>query len=397
MLGIVKCPYCGNRDVDCFVGDNEHQIAFHPESPDDVSVDLVCPDCSLSVDGTIIFLPPDLPRKYISRIQVEYDENRGVPLSFSTEEMKPGEKVEVINTNAFVRLCGRHLPAEVTVYSKPFGLYLVEICDGECMIEAQPHLEADGSKNWSTPEWYLIGTVPKHIETGWEEKESLPKTELVEKGEGEQFFAGIQKLREGWGAKDPLFLKGEEADRRLTELRKLIASWRGTTFVPPFGRSRVRTTQEKIQQPTNYNFLAFYILSNLEPRLRYFVFLMLYSMYSERYGKKKWWDAIIPSDIVTQVEKAREHDQQNPLSIKKDNIHPICYATFAHLRVIIEKRWDDFKEVFHHKHVILGDLEKLEYFRNTIAHNRPMKEKEYHLFREITSRILGIISELKKN
>ena len=104
----------------------------------------------------------------------------------------------------------------------------------------------------------------------------------------------------------------------------------------------------------------------------------------------------MPKDLVEQARTVQEAHKRNPLFTQAKVFHPICYTTFAHLRIIIDRRWEDFKDTLAHKDAILGDLQKLEYFRNAVAHNRPIQEKEYRVLAEISSRFMYVLKEAKQ-
>ena len=306
ILGFARCEDCGKRDLD-LVFNSGDAIPLTPEALNAEFSDIVCPECCGGVDATIIILPPHLSTKYLERIQVEYDEIRETPLSFFSEEIDSKKKVEILRTKIFVKLPSQHIPGDIAISSKPFGIYIVEIREGDCMIEARPHIEADGNKNWNTPEWYLVGTEP-------------------------------------------------------SEFRK------------PFQKSLIESRPSVIAEPTNYNFKAYSLLYRLEPNLRKFIFQVFRDKYSEEHGEK-WWDAIIPEEIRSQVNQVKEKDSKNPYSQK--NLHPVLYATLSHLRDIFDKKWDDFKDLLPNKMILLGDLKKLEYLRNSVAHNRPINKEHY--------------------
>ncbi len=325
IVGFSTCEMCGKRELD--VVDSEGNGM--PLTPKDLTkeFDIVCPECCESINTTIIILPPDLPKKYLTRIQVEYDETQETPLSFSSEEMNTKKKVEILRTKIFVRLPNRHVPENVTFSTKPFGIYIVEIQDGDCMIEAQPHIEADGTENWNTPEWYLMDA-------------NLPSIKM----------------------------------------------------------GKVETNKKSIldfSQPTNYNFKAYRLLNRLEPELREFIFFVFNSKYQTIHGKK-WWKAVIPKDVIEQIEKAMQTDKQNPLFTESEELHPICYTTFAHFSRIIDYKWEDFKDILYNKKMVLGDLKGLEFLRNMVAHNRSMQEKHYRLMEEVASRFYKALRKYKK-
>lgn len=338
ILGFSKCPRCANREL--YFGDSQasylelfappflrkrwYMICAKPDDPEH--------GCEEDVDTTLILLPGELPKKVIQRIDVEYDQDLEKPLKFSLN--KGGQIwLEICKVKALVRLADRHFPDEDTSLSvSPFGIYIVEVENGDCMIEAQPHVEADGTKDWNTTEWYLIGMEPCYRD------------------------------KEG-------------------------------RFVMPTDGS-LTLADGAIPGPTNYNYKAYQIFFRLEPQLRYLVSSVLESKYKQDHGGK-WWEAIMPKDIVEQAGKARQDDLQNPLLIFKE-LHPICYTSFAHLRVIIDKKWEDFRDILLHKNVILADLQKLEFFRNTIAHNRPIEKKEYRELEYISSKFRGVLIKAKK-
>lgn len=344
ILGFAKCQHCGNREI--YFGDSKaayielfapwelknrwYMICAKPDEPEH--------GCEEDVDATLVLLPSQLPKKFIRRIGVEYDADLGKPLSFSLNE---GDKnsIEVNRIKAFVKLPDRHFAEDISLSNNPFGIYIVEVANGDCMIEAQPHIEADDTKNWNTPEWYLIDIEP-----------------------------GCKFAEDG---KTPI------------------------RFTSPRNGPSIPSPRKEICEPTNYNFKAYQILFRLEPRLRYFIFSVFRSKYSQKHGEK-WWEAIIPSYVINQAKEARER-QQNPFLTETEKFHPLCYTTFAHLRVIIKEKWEDFKNILPNKNTILGDLWRLEYFRNEVAHNRPIKEKEYHALENISSSFQGTLRKLMKD
>jgi hypothetical protein len=126
---------------------------------------------------------------------------------------------------------------------------------------------------------------------------------------------------------------------------------------------------------SEYNFKGFCYLARIETILRAFIINVLEMKYKETNGEN-WWEAIIPQDIKDYINKIREKEMKNPF--RKDNLHSILFTTFSQLGDIIEKRWDDFKNVLPDKQSVLGYLKNLEYIRNSIAHNRPIDKNDFN-------------------
>lgn len=88
--------------------------------------------------------------------------------------------------------------------------------------------------------------------------------------------------------------------------------------------------------------------------------------------------------------ETRKIVEQKRLNGKKLEDRLLYYSDFYDLKVIIDKNWNVFKDVFLSKKEIDYQLEQLESYRNPNAHNRDLLEHQKFLLR-------GIVGEIKSN
>jgi hypothetical protein len=116
---------------------------------------------------------------------------------------------------------------------------------------------------------------------------------------------------------------------------------------------------------------AYTILYLLENQLRLFIRDKL----SKKYGNE-WWEKCVSLKTRQNCEDRKKKEIDSPWHEVEES-HLLFYTTFEELQGIIQKNWDIFKPYFKDQHMIIGRLSELEIPRNTIAHNRTLKNTEF--------------------
>ena len=112
---------------------------------------------------------------------------------------------------------------------------------------------------------------------------------------------------------------------------------------------------------------VYYVLENL---LR-----IVISKTMEKAHGKDWWSRHAPSDVVRDVAGRRDKENKAPWHGKRGATE-IYYSDFGDLRAIIEKNWNDFKDLFPSRPWITQRLDELEHPRNVMAHHNPVSKED---------------------
>jgi len=115
---------------------------------------------------------------------------------------------------------------------------------------------------------------------------------------------------------------------------------------------------------------AYTILHLLENQLRKFIMEKLQVKYSY-----DWWEKGVSSKIRDNCTDRKKKELESPWHEVEES-HLLFYTTFEELQGIIQKNWDVFQPFFKDQAAVIGRLTELEIPRNTIAHNRILKETE---------------------
>jgi hypothetical protein len=84
-----------------------------------------------------------------------------------------------------------------------------------------------------------------------------------------------------------------------------------------------------------------------------------------------WWDIRVKKEVKEKVTDRKNKEHKQPWHGKRGQ-HEIFYSDFGDLRAIIEKNWDDFKDLFPTRSWITQKLDELENPRNILAHHNPV-------------------------
>lgn len=131
------------------------------------------------------------------------------------------------------------------------------------------------------------------------------------------------------------------------------------------------------------NLKAYEVLFSLENSLRNFIISALYT----NYGKK--WKNYLPKDKRWSEAEARQKTERRDPYLGQPRFPILAYCHFTDLRELIEHNWELFKGYFGPKEKFANTYARLEEFRNTIAHNRPLS---HHNFQEL-ERIRGALTK----
>lgn len=97
----------------------------------------------------------------------------------------------------------------------------------------------------------------------------------------------------------------------------------------------------------------------------------------KKYGKN-WWDTrfkLRHSTIDNKVSGKMNDERQNRWASKR-GIHKIYYTELDDLRIIIEDDWPVFKVIHSRKSWVIEHIMQLNYSRNIIAHNNPLRKRD---------------------
>ncbi len=86
------------------------------------------------------------------------------------------------------------------------------------------------------------------------------------------------------------------------------------------------------------------------------------------------WTTLIQKGIIKKWEKRADKEIRSHQSLGSNKL--IDYSDFCDIKLIIQKNWDEFSEIFDNQVVIIGKFDELELIRNTIAHNRELSLQE---------------------
>jgi hypothetical protein len=110
-----------------------------------------------------------------------------------------------------------------------------------------------------------------------------------------------------------------------------------------------------------------------------------------------WYLKLEPArDVVKKMREART-DQLRNRHIQFIAYHPIYYTDFPDLRKLFESRlvWPRFERYLWGKEAFLGDLEKLEPIRNSIAHHRPVPHSTVEIIAPVWNMLKNRLGEEK--
>lgn len=88
-------------------------------------------------------------------------------------------------------------------------------------------------------------------------------------------------------------------------------------------------------------------------------------------GSSKWWKAVVPNTLQEQVLEVESRRRQSAwFELPTDE--PIYFTTLGQLRDLLAADWSTLGKDLGPKEVLLGAIRKVEFYRNELAHCRPL-------------------------
>ena len=177
------------------------------------------------------------------------------------------------------------------------------------------------------------------------------------------------------------------------ELNPMIADWYlvevdDTMRETLQGRSGAATgsTQNGDGTPADEGLLsnafAYKIMYRIENSLRR---LLAHRLSEKADGRGNWWGAVVPQGIRDYVSGAQTRRQESAW-FEVPPGEPISFATLGQLRELLDSDWAYLGRGLAPKEITLGALRKIEFYRNELAHCRPL-----------TLRMLSELHEVKRS
>ena len=88
-------------------------------------------------------------------------------------------------------------------------------------------------------------------------------------------------------------------------------------------------------------------------------------------GSRRWWKAVAPSGLRARIDEVQQR-RRNSAWFEVEQAEPMLLMTLGELRDLLEAEWDGLGSELGPKEVTLGALRKLEFYRNELAHCRPL-------------------------
>ncbi|TEU22236.1 MAG: TIR domain-containing protein [Anaerolineales bacterium] len=118
------------------------------------------------------------------------------------------------------------------------------------------------------------------------------------------------------------------------------------------------------------NVEGYRLLFQLENDLRHFVFSKMFDKFGDQ-----WWQRV-DERIATYCQGLKEKELESRW-FSNENLPDLAYSQFPHLKKVIDDNWPSiFHQYFKPKSIFVGFFDTLEGFRNKLAHNRPLTDKE---------------------
>ncbi len=93
-----------------------------------------------------------------------------------------------------------------------------------------------------------------------------------------------------------------------------------------------------------------------------------------KYGNR-WWQKKVARPLRDKVQDRKDSEAKQPWHGKRGQ-HEIFYSDFGDLKKIIQKNWEDFKDLFPTQAWITQKLDELEHPRNVLAHHNPVNNND---------------------
>ncbi len=107
---------------------------------------------------------------------------------------------------------------------------------------------------------------------------------------------------------------------------------------------------------------------------------------------KQWWDTKAHPDVRKKVVGRKKKEDKTPWHGKRGQ-HEIFYSDFGDLRAIIERNWDDFKDLFPGRDWVTQKFGELEHPRNVMAHHNPVNDTDLKRIEVIFSDWINLLKD----
>lgn len=134
---------------------------------------------------------------------------------------------------------------------------------------------------------------------------------------------------------------------------------------------------------------AYEYLYALENNLRKLIVEVLSKKSSQ--NNLSGWVTLIQSKIIKKWEERKNKEDISYQGIGSSKL--IDYSEFGDIKIIIQKNWDEFSQIFYSQETIASKLDELEIIRNTIAHNRELSLGEFERLEIYSSDINEILKQ----
>ena len=116
------------------------------------------------------------------------------------------------------------------------------------------------------------------------------------------------------------------------------------------------------------NSFAYRIVYRIENGLR---ILLSERLKKKAQGSNRWWKAVAPNRLRESVNEVNER-RRDSAWFELQETEPMLLTTLGELRDLLEADWENLGIGLGPKEVTLGSLRKLEFYRNELAHCRPL-------------------------
>ncbi len=137
------------------------------------------------------------------------------------------------------------------------------------------------------------------------------------------------------------------------------------------------------------NAVAYKIMYRVENSLRR---LLTHRLGEKAGGVANWWAAVVPQGIRDYVTEAQAKRQRS-VWFEVPSGDPITFATLGQLRELLDTDWQYLGHGLPPKEITLGALRRIEFYRNELAHCRPLTLRmlsELHDVKRSLERVVSI-------
>ena len=108
-------------------------------------------------------------------------------------------------------------------------------------------------------------------------------------------------------------------------------------------------------------------------------------------GTGRWWKAAVPKTVREQVIEV-ETRRRDAAWFEVPSAEPMIFTTLGQLRDLLERDWGNLGQGLGAKEVTLGALRKVEFYRNELAHCRPLTLRMLSDLHEVERSLVRIIN-----